>query len=36
MFLISFVDYHRLVDLAPWAYGVSLLALVAVLPSAPR
>jgi rod shape determining protein RodA len=31
MFLISFVDYHRLVDLAPWAYGVSLLALIAVL-----
>ena len=31
MFLISFVDYHRLVDIAPWAYGVSLLALVAVL-----
>jgi len=24
------VDYHRLVDLAPWAYGVSLIALVAV------
>ena len=31
MFLISYVDYHRLVDLAPWAYGVSLFALVAVL-----
>src|ERR1035441_9964350 len=31
MFLISFVDYHRLVDLAPWAYGVSLLTLIAVL-----
>lgn len=31
MFLISFVDYHRLVDIAPWAYGVSLLALIAVL-----
>jgi rod shape determining protein RodA len=31
MFLISFVDYHRLIDLAPWAYGVSLISLVAVL-----
>ena len=24
MFLISFVDYHRLIDIAPWAYGVGL------------
>src|SRR5580698_8050810 len=31
MFLISVIDYHRLVDIAPWAYGVSLLTLVAVL-----
>jgi rod shape determining protein RodA len=31
MFLTSFIDYHRLVDFAPWAYGVSLLGLVAVL-----
>jgi rod shape determining protein RodA len=31
MFLISMIDYHRLVDIAPWAYGVSLLTLVAVL-----
>jgi rod shape determining protein RodA len=31
MFLISVIDYHRLIDLAPWAYGVSLLTLVAVL-----
>jgi rod shape determining protein RodA len=31
MFLISVVDYHRLVDIAPWAYGIGLLALVAVL-----
>ena len=31
MFLISVIDYHRLVDLAPWAYGISLLTLVAVL-----
>src|ERR1035441_1580516 len=30
MFLISFIDYHRLLDLAPWAYGVSLILLVAV------
>jgi rod shape determining protein RodA len=31
MFLISLVDYHRLVEIAPWAYGISLVALVAVL-----
>jgi rod shape determining protein RodA len=31
MFLISIIDYHRLVDIAPWAYGISLLALIAVL-----
>ena len=31
MFLISFIDYHRLVDIAPWAYGIGLFALVAVL-----
>ena len=30
MFLVSLVDYHRLLDLAPWAYGVSVVALVAV------
>ncbi len=30
MFLISLIDYHRLLDLAPWAYGVSLILLVAV------
>ena len=30
MFLISLVDYHRLVDIAPWAWGVSLVALLAV------
>ncbi len=30
MFLISFVDYHRLLDLSPWAYGISILLLVAV------
>lgn len=31
MFLISLIDYHRLVDIVPWAYGVSLVALAAVL-----
>ncbi|HEY3859751.1 MAG TPA: FtsW/RodA/SpoVE family cell cycle protein, partial [Gammaproteobacteria bacterium] len=30
MFLISFIDYHRLLDIGPWAYGVGLFALVAV------
>jgi rod shape determining protein RodA len=30
MFLISMIDYHRLVDIAPWAYGIGLLSLVAV------
>jgi rod shape determining protein RodA len=30
MFLISMIDYHRLVDISPWAYGVSLILLVAV------
>jgi rod shape determining protein RodA len=30
MFLISLVDYHRLIDIAPWAWGVSILALIAV------
>jgi rod shape determining protein RodA len=31
MFVISVIDYHRLIDIAPWAYGIGLLALVAVL-----
>ncbi len=31
MFLISLVDYHRLIDAAHWAYGISLVSLVAVL-----
>ncbi len=31
MFLISLVDYHRLLDIAHWAYGASLVSLVAVL-----
>ena len=30
MFLVSLIDYHRLLDLAPWAYGVSIVALVVV------
>ena len=30
MFLISLVDYHRLIDIAPWAYGISIGLLVAV------
>jgi len=31
MFGISLLDYHRLLDIANWAYGVSVFALVAVL-----
>ena len=30
MFLFSKIDYHRLLDWVPWAYGFCLLALVAV------
>ena len=30
MFLFSKIDYHRLLDWAPWAYGIGLVALVAV------
>jgi rod shape determining protein RodA len=30
MFVISLVDYHRLLSIAYWAYGVSLFSLVAV------
>jgi rod shape determining protein RodA len=30
MFLFSKIDYHRLLDWVPWAYGLSLVALVAV------
>jgi rod shape determining protein RodA len=30
MFLFAKIDYHRLLDWIPWAYGVCLLALVAV------
>jgi rod shape determining protein RodA len=31
MFIISLVDYHRLIDIIPWAYAISILSLVAVL-----
>jgi len=30
MFLISIIDYHRLIDIAPWAYGVGIVSLLAV------
>lgn len=30
MFGISLVDYHRLLDVAPWAYGIGVTSLVAV------
>jgi rod shape determining protein RodA len=30
MFIFSKIDYHRLLDWSPWAYGVCLVALVAV------
>ena len=31
MFLISVIDYHVLLEIAPWAYGISLAFLVAVI-----
>ena len=31
MFIFSKIDYHKLIDYVPWAYGVCLVALVAVL-----
>ena len=31
MFLLAKIDYHKLVDFAPWAYGFFLVALAAVL-----
>ncbi len=31
MFIVSLIDYHKLIDLAGWAYGVSVVSLVAVL-----
>jgi rod shape determining protein RodA len=30
MFIVSAIDYHRLLDIAPWAYGISIVSLVAV------
>ncbi len=30
MFLLAKIDYHRLLDWSPWAYGVFLLSLIAV------
>ncbi|HUD54813.1 MAG TPA: FtsW/RodA/SpoVE family cell cycle protein, partial [Terracidiphilus sp.] len=30
MFILANIDYHRLIDWAPWAYGVCLVALIAV------
>jgi rod shape determining protein RodA len=30
MFIISMIDYHRLIDIIHWAYGIGLLSLVAV------
>ncbi len=30
MFIFAKIDYHKLIDFTPWAYGVCLMALVAV------
>jgi rod shape determining protein RodA len=30
MFIFAKIDYHKLIDIVPWAYGIFLLALVAV------
>jgi rod shape determining protein RodA len=30
MFIISAIDYHRLIDIAHWAYGIGILSLIAV------
>lgn len=30
MFLMSMIDYHRLLDIVHWAYGISILSLIAV------
>ncbi len=30
MFIFAKIDYHKLIDFVPWAYGVCLLALIAV------
>lgn len=31
MFIVSKIDYHRLIEIAHWAYGISLVSLAAVL-----
>jgi rod shape determining protein RodA len=31
MFIFAKIDYHKLIDFVPWAYGVCLVALLAVL-----
>ena len=31
MFLFAKIDYHKLIDFVPWAYGVCIVALLAVL-----
>ncbi len=31
MFIFSKIDYHRILDWAPWAYGIGIVALAAVL-----
>jgi rod shape determining protein RodA len=31
MFLFAKIDYHKMIDFVPWAYGVCLVALLAVL-----
>jgi rod shape determining protein RodA len=30
MFLVSLIDYHRLIDTVHWAYGIGILSLIAV------
>jgi rod shape determining protein RodA len=30
MFIVSLIDYHQLLEIVPWAYGVSILSLIAV------
>src|SRR3984885_15485126 len=30
MFLFSLIDYHRLIDIVHWAYGIGILSLIAV------
>src|ERR1700760_1357753 len=31
MFIVSLIDYHRMIDIVHWAYGISIVSLVAVL-----